>query len=427
MATSTESGATAVPSSITLLKPGHAWPLDIYTDVKSTYPRLYKEFMLMADREKECLESMGGEYAEKLPADGRITEISGVDFAETLEPLEEDEDDELDSKLPFQNDHLINQFFVLTHKLLCATDSGTIGGNACRQNRVMIAAFEDIDDFRSFEKKFQKTHRIHHLFGLLMAMRTHGLYETLDRGDPHLLRSIFGELAKEFKRFNEEKYADEYHVSDDLRKLINLHCKGFQTTLKSTKKTVSEYAETYTFNYIRIARAARSKENSANGEKRKSADGTDPAGLKPAKKSKPPTEVELFMERVNAVEGGPAYPVSGRWEEHDADPIVYDSCAELREKIRSFLAREGVTKKNFCGALGNINNNSLNRFLKGQGQDQKGNCAYVHSYVFFEKMRLLEGRPKSASRLRNEECLGSTGFDVTKSKGGSPPSYVFAR
>ena len=133
MATSTESGATAVPSSITLLKPGHAWPLDIYTDVKSTYPRLYKEFMLMADREKECLESMGGEYAEKLPADGRITEISGVDFAETLEPLEEDEDDELDSKLPFQNDHLINQFFVLTHKLLCATDSGTIGGNACRQ------------------------------------------------------------------------------------------------------------------------------------------------------------------------------------------------------------------------------------------------------------------------------------------------------
>ena len=233
--------------------------------------------------------------------------------------------------------------------------------------------------------------------------------------------------ACEFKRFNEERYADEYDVSDELRKLINDNCKEFQTMLRSTKKTISEYAETYTFNYIRIPRAARSKENSANGEKRKSADGTDPAGLKPAKKSKPPTEVELFMERVNAVEGGPAYPVSGRWEDHDADPIVYDSCAELREKIRGFLARKGVTKKNFCGALGNMNNNSLNRFLKGQGQDQKGNCAYVNSYVFFEKMRLLEGRPKSASRLRNEECLGPTGFDVTKSKGGSPPSYIFFR
>ena len=185
--------------------------------------------------------------------------------------------------------------------------------------------------------------------------------------------------------------------------------------LRSTKKTISEYAETYTFNYIRIPRAARSKENSANGEKRKSADGTDPAGLKPAKKSKPPTEVELFMERVNAVEGGPAYPV------------VYDSCAELRMKIEVFLLRKGVTKRNLCVALGNINNNSLNRFLRGQGQDQKGNCAYVNAYVFFEKMRLMEGQPKSAARLRNEECLGSAGFDVTKSKGGRPPCYFFFR
>mmetsp|Transcript_9986 Transcript_9986/g.23357 ORF Transcript_9986/g.23357 Transcript_9986/m.23357 type:complete len:410 (+) Transcript_9986:236-1465(+) len=409
MSTSTKKVAAAVPSTITILKPGHAWPMDIYDD--DDFPNLRAEYMLMAQREKESLESLGGDYAEKLPADGRITEISGVDFTETLPPLEEEDesDEERRTKLPFRNDHLINVFFAFTYKLLCATDSGTVGGNACRQNRVIMAALNDIDGF------LEREDQIHLLFGLLLAMKNHGLYETLDRGDPYLLRSIFGAMAKDFKRFNEEKYADQYGVSDDLRKMINSHCKGFQFMLKSTKKTINEYAETYTFNYIRIPRAAKSKENSANGEKRKSVDGTDSVGLKPAKKSKPPTEVELLMERINAVEGVPA------------DPIVYDSCTELRAKIRSFLDRKGVTKKNFCAALGNINSNSLNRLLKGQGQDQKGNVAYVNSYVFFEKMRLMEDRPKSAVRLRNEDCLEPTGFDVTKSKGGGVTRYVYRR
>ena len=247
MAKSTKGAAAAVPSTITIPKPGHAWPIDIY-DVNDCYPRLFKEFLLMAEREKEGRESIGGEDAKKLP---RVTKIMGVDFAETLEPLEKDEKG---GELPFQNDHIINLFFAFTYKMLCATDSGTIGGNACRQNRVMIAALEDIDDLRD------RTDQIHLLFGLLLAMRNHGLYDTLDRGDPHLLRSIFGEMAKEFKRFNEERYADEYDVSDELRKLINDNCKEFQTMLRSTKKTISEYAETYTFNYIRIPRAARSKE-----------------------------------------------------------------------------------------------------------------------------------------------------------------------
>ena len=50
----------------------------------------------------------------------------------------------------------------------------------------------------------------------------------------------------------------------------------------------------------------------------------------------------------------------------------------------------------------NINNNSLGRFLSGKKQDQCGNVTYRAAYVFFEKLRTLEGQKKSAARLKNE-------------------------
>ncbi|EJK69018.1 hypothetical protein THAOC_09768 [Thalassiosira oceanica] len=111
MSKSTKGAAAAVPSTITVPKSsGHAFPIDIH-DARDAYPRLYREFALMAEREREGLASiMGGENAGKTPADGRVTEISGVDFAETLEPLEGDGDGR--AELPFQNDHVINLFSV---------------------------------------------------------------------------------------------------------------------------------------------------------------------------------------------------------------------------------------------------------------------------------------------------------------------------
>ena len=51
----------------------------------------------------------------------------------------------------------------------------------------------------------------------------------------------------------------------------------------------------------------------------------------------------------------------------------------------------------------NINNNSMNRFLSGKKQDQCGNVTYKAAYVFFEKLRILEGESKSAARRKNEK------------------------
>lgn len=77
-----------------------------------------------------------------------------------------------------------------------------------------------------------------------------------------------------------------------------------------------------------------------------------------------------------------------------ANTKVYDSCPELVKKIKEFLNRDGVMKKNFCSALDGLNSNSLNRFLAAKKQDGTGNCAYQAPYVFLEKLRLLEKKPR---------------------------------
>jgi hypothetical protein len=81
---------------------------------------------------------------------------------------------------------------------------------------------------------------------------------------------------------------------------------------------------------------------------------------------------------------------------------VYDTCPEVVAKIKAFLLRDGVTKAMLCTALGNINNNSMGRFLSGKKQDQCGNITYQSAYIFFEKLRILEGKAKSKARLKNE-------------------------
>jgi hypothetical protein len=66
---------------------------------------------------------------------------------------------------------------------------------------------------------------------------------------------------------------------------------------------------------------------------------------------------------------------------------VYDTCPEVVAKIKAFLLHDGVTKAMLCTALGNINNNSMGRFLSGKKQDQCGNITYqlrissLRSYV----------------------------------------------
>ena len=83
------------------------------------------------------------------------------------------------------------------------------------------------------------------------------------------------------------------------------------------------------------------------------------------------------------------------------------------DKMDAFLRREGVTKAALQRALGNINGNSMSMFLQGSGQEQCGNVTYRRGYVFFEKLRILEGEEKSHERLENEEQYPE-GFPLSK-------------
>ena len=147
-----------------------------------------------------------------------------------------------------------------------------------------------------------------------------------------------------------------------------------------------------------LAQVAFDKElakKSGSGKRKASAATNAGSAADAAKKKKSKSSAEKKLEaleliaRVEGVEGV-------------TEGVVYDTCPQVVKKIKDFLARDGMTKANLLLALGGINSNSLNKFLSGKRQDQCGNVTYRSAYVFFEKLRILEGKPKTASRRSNE-------------------------
>ena len=132
---------------------------------------------------------------------------------------------------------------------------------------VLCAAAEDIfmeegSVFAGTRTKYIKSDqdRIEHLLGLTIAMVGHELHSLLDRGNPERLKKVFGEMAKEWKKFFEPgKNTTVYNVSDDVRQYAKVYCGSLQLMLKSTDKTHGEGATKYNFNYIRIPRPAQSR------------------------------------------------------------------------------------------------------------------------------------------------------------------------
>ncbi|KIO20580.1 hypothetical protein M407DRAFT_29785, partial [Tulasnella calospora MUT 4182] len=54
--------------------------------------------------------------------------------------------------------------------------------------------------------------------------------------------------------------------------------------------------------------------------------------------------------------------------------------------------------------IGNINSNSYNRFMRLKGADVGAeNGTYHAAYVYFEKVRIFEGKKKTPTRIAAEE------------------------
>lgn len=107
----------------------------------------------------------------------------------------------------------------------------------------------------------------------------------------------------------------------------------------------------------------------------------------------------------------------------DGDVPIYDTCDTVRRKIRAILAKDGITQAAFLraivaaaygeGSTKKIQSASLNTFLKQKGPLQGNTSAvYYAAYVFFEKRRVKDKKPKSKDR----EIMEGIHFDGVDTK-----------
>lgn len=110
---------------------------------------------------------------------------------------------------------------------------------------------------------------------------------------------------------------------------------------------------------------------------------------------------------------------------------VYDSCDEMRKKITSYLREPSVTQAAFLREIAStysdgrkIQSKQLQDFLGKKGASA-GNTSSVFyaGYVFFEKMRIKDNKPKSKHRMEMER-IHPGGFDVKRSSSRSVYSRV---
>ncbi|KAE8444566.1 hypothetical protein EG329_014490 [Mollisiaceae sp. DMI_Dod_QoI] len=133
--------------------------------------------------------------------------------------------------------------------------------------------------------------------------------------------------------------------------------------------------------------------------------------------------IKMPKKKVKPAEEAAKNDVSSIHLEGEADQTVpvYDTCDEIRKKISAYLREPGVTQAGFLREIAKtypegkkIQSKVLNDFLGKRGATA-GNTSSVFygSYVFFEKMRVRDGKPKSKHREAMEkEYAGEGGMDT---------------
>ncbi|OGM42360.1 hypothetical protein ABOM_007866 [Aspergillus bombycis] len=113
--------------------------------------------------------------------------------------------------------------------------------------------------------------------------------------------------------------------------------------------------------------------------------------------------------------------------EEECKVMVFDTCDEVRKKIRAYLRNPNVTKAGFLREIVKayppeqdvkLQGNSLTRFLNMAGPNAGNtNAVFYAAYVFFEKLRIRDDRPKTKFREEMEKIWGRQGgFDTTTAR-----------
>jgi hypothetical protein len=133
--------------------------------------------------------------------------------------------------------------------------------------------------------------------------------------------------------------------------------------------------------------------------------------------------VKIPKKKVKKAEEAAQNDVSAIHLDGEAEGAVpvYDSCDEIRKKIRAYLAKAGISQVGFLRDIAKtymdgrkIQSKVLNDFLGKRGASAGNTSSVFYSaYVFFEKMRIRDGKPKSKHREEMEKHWASKGgFDV---------------
>ena len=152
--------------------------------LRQRYPHLYTQIAHLSEREKSCQYSLQedlGDGEPSLPLDketGLCSTIMHIDFTE---PLSEQKG------CPMAVDSDANKCAMFIWRALQATESGSLGGDACRQYDLLAACMNDISNLSSKALKFES------LLGLTVAMANHQLHALLYRGDPDRCRPLYME------------------------------------------------------------------------------------------------------------------------------------------------------------------------------------------------------------------------------------------
>ncbi|WVW83483.1 hypothetical protein I302_105504 [Kwoniella bestiolae CBS 10118] len=135
-------------------------------------------------------------------------------------------------------------------------------------------------------------------------------------------------------------------------------------------------------------------------------------------KSKTKTKKELEEE----------YDVSSvtlEGEDHPGGIVIFDTCDDVRTKLDAHLRRPGVTMAGFGREIAKtfskqtpsqdvtIQHKQIKDFLEKHGA--RSGCTskvFYGAYVFFEKLRIKQNKPKSKKREEMEKIHGKKGMDI---------------
>jgi len=216
--------------------------------IQVRYPQLFHQYRSLSDREIESMTNMDQPIDDATidSATGLRTTINYEDFAASLSTQGDD------AGCPMKANSDANKFCIFLWKALCACESGSCGGDACRQYGVLDAAYNDISSFELIAARFE------HLLGWTCAVVNHMIHLVMERCDPEQIRSLFMDVAANWKKvFEMIPVEGGMGVSAELRAFAIRTGETLQKLLRAYKKQYKDNFDgvTLSFNFIRKPRA----------------------------------------------------------------------------------------------------------------------------------------------------------------------------